>query len=57
MDAALCCGVQAELPSDVSDFVRQSTGNYGKVKLVLQRNKFFVESPYPAILQELLKVL
>ena len=49
-------GVQAELPSDISDFVRKSTANYGKVKLVLQRNKFFVESPSPAILKQLLQV-
>jgi hypothetical protein len=27
-----------------------------QVKLVLQRNKFFVESPYPQILKTLLKV-
>ncbi|GAB4818176.1 hypothetical protein N2152v2_005222 [Parachlorella kessleri] len=43
------------LPKEVKDFVRASTENYGKVKLVLQRNKFFVESPYPDILKKLLK--
>ena len=36
--------------------MRASTGNYGKVKLVLQRNKFFVESAYPDVLRKLLKV-
>ncbi|KAK9813915.1 hypothetical protein WJX73_004570 [Symbiochloris irregularis] len=45
---------KAELPEEIRDFVQKSTSNYGKVKLVLQRNKFFVESPYPEILKELL---
>jgi hypothetical protein len=27
---------------------------HGKVKLVLQRNKFFLESPFPSVLRELL---
>ena len=30
-------------------------GERGKVKLVLQRNRFFLESPEPRILKELLK--
>ena len=47
---------QVELPEEIAMFVRDSTGNYGKVKLVLQHNKFFVESPYPEILHDLLKV-
>ena len=47
--------LQAELPKDIMDFIEESTGNYGKVKLVLQRNKYFVESPHPAILHRLLK--
>ena len=47
--------MQAELPKDIKDFIEESTGNYGKVKLVLQRNKYFVESPHPAILHRLLK--
>ncbi|KAK9809097.1 hypothetical protein WJX72_009334 [[Myrmecia] bisecta] len=46
---------KVQLPPEIDSFVRQSTGNYGKVKLVLQRNKFFVESPYPNVLQKLLK--
>jgi DNA excision repair protein ERCC-3 len=43
------------LPPAVRAFVRDATENYGKVKLVLQRNAFHVESPYPEILQELLR--
>ena len=45
-----------ELPDDIKVFIRESTGNYGKVKLVLHRNKFFVESPFPDILKTILKV-
>lgn len=29
--------------------------SYGKVKLILKHNKYFVESPYPEVLQRLLK--
>jgi DNA excision repair protein ERCC-3 len=42
------------LPMEVCAFVRVSTQNYGKVKLVLQRNKFFLESAHPAVLRTLL---
>ena len=48
--------MQVELPDEIKVFIRESTGNYGKVKLVLHRNKFFVESPFPDILRTLLKV-
>lgn len=46
---------KSRLPPDIKWFVRESTENYGKVKLVLQKNAFFVESPYPEILRKLLK--
>ena len=46
---------QVELPDEIKVFIRESTGNYGKVKMVLHRNKFFVESPFPDILRTLLK--
>ena len=45
-----------KLSEDIKAFIRNSTGNYGKAKLVLQKNKFFVESPYPEVLKILLKV-
>lgn len=48
---------QVELPEEVKEFIQESTGNYGKVKLVLHRNKFWVESPFPDVLRTLLKVL
>ena len=45
-----------KLSDDIKSFIKASTGNYGKAKIVLQRNKFFVESPYPEVLKALLKV-
>ncbi|KAK9915560.1 hypothetical protein WJX75_000745 [Coccomyxa subellipsoidea] len=46
---------KVQLPPEISEFIQESTGNYGKVKLVLHRNKFWVESPFPDILRKLLK--
>eukprot|EP00958_Prasinococcus_capsulatus_P016923 scaffold1899_cov372-Prasinococcus_capsulatus_cf.AAC.7 len=46
---------KTQLPEEVKEFVRASTQNYGKVKLVLRRNAFFVESSDPAILRRLLE--
>ena len=43
------------LSSEIHAFVEACTANYGKVKLVLQRNRFFLESPEPRILKELLE--
>jgi hypothetical protein len=40
---------QVQLSDEVKAFIRDSTQNYGKVKLVLKRNKFYVESPYPDV--------
>lgn len=51
------CGVQVALPPEIRQFVHASTGNYGKVKLVLQKNAFFVESPFPDVLHTLLQVV
>jgi hypothetical protein len=40
---------KTKLPKEIVDFIRDSTLNYGKVKLVLQKNRYFVESPYPEV--------
>ena len=42
------------LHDDVKNFIRSATENYGKVKLVLYKNQFYVESPYKQILETLL---
>ncbi|KAI3988287.1 hypothetical protein MKX01_012076 [Papaver californicum] len=43
------------LPKEVIDFIHACTCNYGKVKLVLKKNRYFVESPFPEVLETLLQ--
>lgn len=43
------------VPESITEFIRDRTLSYGKVKLVLKHNKYFVESSHPATLQILLK--
>uniref|UniRef100_A0A0B6ZY39 General transcription and DNA repair factor IIH helicase/translocase subunit XPB n=1 Tax=Arion vulgaris TaxID=1028688 RepID=A0A0B6ZY39_9EUPU len=43
------------LPSGIIEFIKLCTFSYGKVKLVLKHNRYFVESQYPDVLQKLLK--
>ncbi|RZC80409.1 hypothetical protein C5167_042979 [Papaver somniferum] len=43
------------LPKEVIDFIHACTCHYGKVKLVLKKNRYFVESPFPEVLETLLR--
>ncbi|OBZ72220.1 putative DNA repair helicase ercc3 [Grifola frondosa] len=43
------------VPESIVTFIRERTLSYGKVKLVLKHNKYFVESSHPETLQVLLK--
>ncbi|KAL0954646.1 hypothetical protein HGRIS_003598 [Hohenbuehelia grisea] len=43
------------VPESIISFIRERTLSYGKVKLVLKHNKYFVESSHPETLQFLLK--
>ncbi|KAF7317038.1 DNA helicase [Mycena chlorophos] len=43
------------VPDSITAFIRERTLSYGKVKLVLKHNKYFVESSHPETLQILLK--
>jgi hypothetical protein len=43
------------IPQSITDFIRERTLSYGKVKLVLKHNKYFIESTHPETLQFLLK--
>jgi DNA excision repair protein ERCC-3 len=43
------------VPPKVLEFVRQSTLRYGKAKLVLNKNEYFVESVHPEVLRALLE--
>lgn len=46
---------KTSIPQGIIDFIQLCTLSYGKVKLVLKHNKYFVESPHPEILQKILK--
>ncbi|XP_021744701.1 DNA repair helicase XPB1-like [Chenopodium quinoa] len=46
---------KTKLPKEMIDFIHGSTANYGKVKLVLKKNRYFIESPFPEVLKKLLK--
>eukprot|EP01104_Vermistella_antarctica_P011476 TRINITY_DN3207_c3_g1_i1.p1 TRINITY_DN3207_c3_g1~~TRINITY_DN3207_c3_g1_i1.p1 ORF type:complete len:893 (-),score=226.50 TRINITY_DN3207_c3_g1_i1:123-2801(-) len=43
-----------KLPQTIKNFVLACTSSYGKVKLVLQRNRYYVESSIPDVLKKLL---
>lgn len=46
---------KTKLPPEMINFIHGSTANYGKVKLVLKKNRYFVESPFPEVLKTLLR--
>lgn len=46
---------KTSIPEGIIQFISICTLSYGKVKLVLKHNKYFVESPHPEVLQKLLK--
>lgn len=43
------------VPESITGLIRERTLSYGKVKLVLKHNKYFIESSHPDTLQFLLK--
>ncbi|KAL2917757.1 DNA repair helicase RAD25 [Polyrhizophydium stewartii] len=45
---------KVKVPDRVVNFIKECTLSYGKVKLVLNRNRYFIESSYPEILRILL---
>lgn len=47
--------LQVPVPDSIIEFIKERTLSYGKVKLVLKHNKYYVESSHPATLQFLLK--
>ncbi|XP_076439596.1 general transcription and DNA repair factor IIH helicase/translocase subunit XPB-like [Babylonia areolata] len=46
---------KTSLPEGIVEFIKLCTLSYGKVKLVLKHNRYFVESQHPEVLQKLLK--
>eukprot|EP00474_Spongospora_subterranea_P010274 CRZ10732.1 hypothetical protein [Spongospora subterranea] len=47
---------KTDLPSELIEFIETRTERCGKVRLVLNKNRYFVESIYAAALQNLLRV-
>ncbi|XP_013418699.1 general transcription and DNA repair factor IIH helicase subunit XPB-like [Lingula anatina] len=43
------------IPDGIAEFIKLCTLSYGKVKLVLKHNKYFLESQFPEVMQKLLK--
>ncbi|KXS18804.1 component of the holoenzyme form of RNA polymerase transcription factor [Gonapodya prolifera JEL478] len=43
------------VPTSIEDYIRACTASYGKLKLVLKFNRYFVESAHTDLLQKLLK--
>ncbi|KAG4306495.1 hypothetical protein PORY_000483 [Pneumocystis oryctolagi] len=43
------------IPENIVQFIRMYTVSYGKIKLVLKQNRYFIESSHAEILQKLLK--
>jgi len=46
---------KTSIPNGIKEFIKVCTVSYGKVKLVLKRNRYYIESKFPAVLQKLLK--
>jgi DNA excision repair protein ERCC-3 len=46
---------KTSIPTGIEEFIKLCTLSYGKVKLVLKHNRYFIESPHPDVLQKLLK--
>ncbi|XP_075465860.1 general transcription and DNA repair factor IIH helicase/translocase subunit XPB isoform X2 [Ascaphus truei] len=45
------------VPDGIVQFIKLCTVSYGKVKLVLKHNRYFVESAHPEVIQQLLQHL
>ncbi|XP_033126893.1 general transcription and DNA repair factor IIH helicase subunit XPB-like isoform X2 [Anneissia japonica] len=46
---------KTSIPEGIIEFIKLCTVSYGKLKLVLKHNRYFVESAFPEVLQKLLK--
>lgn len=46
---------KTSIPPGIIEFIKLCTLSYGKVKLVLKHNRYFVESTFPDVLQLMLK--
>lgn len=46
---------KVRIPDNVKKFIKECTMSYGKAKLVLKDNRYFIETSYPDILAKLLR--
>ena len=46
----------SKLPREVKDYIRECTKSYGKAQLVLKNNRYFIETEYEGILDDLLQL-
>ena len=46
---------KTSLPEEIIEFIKACTLSYGKVKLVLKYNKYYIESTHSEVIQKLLK--
>ncbi|XP_043934174.1 LOW QUALITY PROTEIN: general transcription and DNA repair factor IIH helicase subunit XPB [Protopterus annectens] len=46
---------KTSIPDGIAQFIKLCTVSYGKVKLVLKHNRYFVESVHPDVIQQLLQ--
>ncbi|KAF7489417.1 General transcription and DNA repair factor IIH helicase subunit XPB [Sarcoptes scabiei] len=46
---------KTDIPESIIEFIKLCTFSYGKVKLVLKHNRYFVESTFPDVIQKLIK--
>jgi DNA excision repair protein ERCC-3 len=46
---------KTNIPQEVISFISESTSTFGKAKIVLKNNAYYIESKYPDVLRELLK--
>lgn len=46
---------KTSIPDGIVEFIKLCTVSYGKIKLVLKHNRYFIESTFPEVLQKLLK--
>ncbi|XP_043541454.1 general transcription and DNA repair factor IIH helicase subunit XPB-like [Chiloscyllium plagiosum] len=46
---------KTSIPEGIIQFIKLCTVSYGKVKLVLKHNRYFVESTHPDVIQKLLQ--
>lgn len=42
-----------EIPSLVQEFIKEHSSSYGKAKLILRRNEYFIETSDPNIMNRL----